>query len=197
MPCVLKVSWLIVDGLHVPEEEDGVIRSLASCWTCTSRAPLQASAQTELLCSWIPHGPPSCKQGGHSQLSQSSTAQSVKQKQARAHVKPNPNPLMLTLCFFFFFIQLFPALVWYPTCLAAGMSHFGHSPRSLWALYFLHTHTCTQTLNLTHQQQVFHDQGQPISSAGSSWQPPFPQYHRDYSQSADYIIPNSFICKSD
>lgn len=103
MPCVLKVSWLIVDGLHVPEEEDGVIRSLASCWTCTSRAPLQASAQTELLCSWIPHGPPSCKQGEHNQLSQSSTAQSVKQKQARAHVKPNPNPLMLTLCFFFFY----------------------------------------------------------------------------------------------
>lgn len=106
-------------------------------------------------------------------------------KQACAHVNPNPNPLTLTLCFYFLFssFQLrcdFPPVLQQecPT-LDAAPAHCGP--------FISSTHTCTQTLNLTHRQQVFHelfvDQGQPITAAGSPWQPPFPQYHRDYSQS--------------
>lgn len=30
-PVIKKLLWLIVKGLHAPEEEDGVIRSSASC----------------------------------------------------------------------------------------------------------------------------------------------------------------------
>lgn len=163
---VLKVIRLW-ESLHLPEEEGGVIRSSASCCTCTSRAPLQASTQTELLCSSVPHGPPSCREEVHSKLSQSPTAQSGNRKPACAHVNPNPNPVMLTIGFYLSFSSGVIS-----TCPAAGMSHLGHSSCSLWALYFLYTHLHSNSESHT---SVFHELfTYQVGAVRNSWQPPFP-----------------------
>lgn len=126
-------------------------------------------------------------------------------KQACAHV--NPNALTLTLCFYFF-IQLWCD---FPPVLQQECPTLDTAP-TLCGPFISSTHTCTQTQNLTHQQQVFFTSFSSIT-AKPSLLPEAPGNHHSHSITgiianpkdrtnmftlcADYMIPNSFICKSD
>lgn len=105
--------------------------------------------------------------GGHRELSQRSTTQSVNQDSGLC--SREPPTLWQEYDAFIFSFSSFQLWCDFPPVLQQECPTLDTAPAHC-GPFISSTHTCTQTLNLTHQQRVFHElssgQGQPIPAAG-------------------------------